>query len=140
MIIPEPGVGAQRGFPGVRKPEWHIQASNFSLRFEVLDGNVLHGIATGRFKGDYIEPVFHLNDKVINTMGLDSGPYYYLLGLTGIDGAGQKARKRYVRAISQFQRSIPSKWWSFTVPTNWSPRRSICQNRSSPSRSALQKI
>ena len=93
--------------PVVRKPEWHLQASNFSLRFEVFDGNVLHGIATGRFKGDYIEPVFGLNDNVITTMGLDSGPYYYMLGLTGIEGAGQKARKRYVKAISQLHEKHP---------------------------------
>jgi PAS domain S-box-containing protein len=99
--------GPALDLPAVRKPEWHLQNGNFSLRFEILNGNILHGIATGRFKADYIEPVFDLNDNVISTMGLDSGPYYYILGLTGIDGAGQKARKRYVRAISQLHEKHP---------------------------------
>ena len=44
--------------PAFRKPEWHFQADNFSLRYEVINGNVLHVISTGQLKEDHIEPAF----------------------------------------------------------------------------------
>ena len=101
------GRGLASDLAAVRKQEWHLQFGTFSLHFEVCDGNILHGIAAGRFKGDHIEPGFRLKNKVINTMGLDSTPYFCVMGLTGIDGAGQKARKGYVKALIQLYRKHP---------------------------------
>ncbi len=70
--------------PVLRKPDWYFQADNFSVRFEILNGNVLHGITNGKVKEDIIDPAVELQENVVRSTGLDSEPYYYVLGLAGI--------------------------------------------------------
>jgi PAS domain S-box-containing protein len=95
--------------PVLRKPDWYFQADNFSVRFEILNGNVLHGITSGKVKENIIDPSVELQENVVRSTGLDSEPYYYVLGLAGSSGASQKARKRYVNAILRFFKKYPFK-------------------------------
>jgi len=99
--------------PAFRKPEWHFQADNFSLRYEVINGNVLHGISTGQLKEDHIEPAIRLKENIISSMGLDSDSYYYVLGLTGSKGASPKARKLYINAILRLYKKYPFQMFIF---------------------------
>ena len=100
------------------KPEWHFQANNFSLGYEIINGNVLHGVSTGRLQEDHIEPAFQLKENIISSMGLDSGSYFYVLGLTESKGASQKARKRYINAILRLYKKYPFQMFIF-YGANW---------------------
>ncbi len=63
----------------------------------------------GKVKERFIDPAVELKETIITTTGLDSGPYYFVLGLTGIESAGQKARKSYVNAILTYFEKYPFK-------------------------------
>ena len=93
----------------LKNPDWQFQADNFLLHFEVLNGNVLHGIIEGKVKERFIDPAVELQETIIRSTGLDSVPYYLVLGLAGTTSASQKARKSYVNAILRYFEKYPFK-------------------------------
>ena len=91
----------------IKKPDWHFQAENFSLHFEAIDENIIHGITTGMFNEHNVEPAFRLKETVIKAMGLELKPYYLVIGLTETKGASQKARNRYIEGILRLFKKYP---------------------------------
>jgi len=94
-------------FTVANKPQWHLQREGFSLRFEVLGGNILHGISTGRLEKAHVGPSMRLQEEVTKAAGLSQGPYCYVLGLKDSQGTGQEARKLYVDAVMALHRKYP---------------------------------
>ena len=94
-------------------PDWHLQFANFSLRFEVINDKVLHGISTGRLEKSHIEPSLQLQEEVTRSAGLSAGKYYYILGLKDSAGTSQKARKQYVNAILRLYKKNPFRMFVF---------------------------
>ena len=91
----------------LRKPEWHYHTENFSVHFEIINDNILHGIATGRFKEDHVESAIRLKETVIGSINSKSKPYYIILGLSETKSASQKGRNRYVEAILKLFKNQP---------------------------------
>ena len=91
----------------LRKPEWHYHAENFSVHFEIINDNILHGIASGMFKEDHVEPAIRLKETVIGSINSKSKPYYIILGLSETKSASQKSRNRYVEAILKLYKNNP---------------------------------
>ena len=92
---------------------WHYKTDNFSLKFEIINSNILHGITTGRLKEEQIEPSFQLHEKVTRESDLFPGRYYFVIGLDQYVGIGQKERKLYVKAILEFYKKYPFKMLIF---------------------------
>jgi signal transduction histidine kinase len=88
-------------------PLWKFQMDNFSLHYEIINGNILHGITVGKLKEDHIDPSFQLMGKTVRFIQNFSNRYYYVLGTSGIRETNQRARKKFVAAILQFYRKHP---------------------------------
>ncbi|MCD4716666.1 MAG: hypothetical protein K8R45_07990 [Desulfobacterales bacterium] len=97
----------------VSQPDWCYQAENFSLRFEVINDCVLHGISTGRFEKEHIDPSTRLREEIIESAGLSGSPYSYVLGLEESGGTSQDARKQYVQAILNLHKKYPFNMFLF---------------------------
>ncbi|UCF90111.1 MAG: hypothetical protein JSW39_17660 [Desulfobacterales bacterium] len=119
IIIDEPPFSAQpaqKRHPGnkpappaiVSKPEWFIQIEDFSLRYEIINGRILHGLTTGKLKEAHIDPCFTMKANIARSM-LPPGDYGYILGLSESKGFTQKARKLYISAILEFYAKYPFK-------------------------------
>lgn len=91
----------------VTDPDWCLQYENYSLRFEVLGGNILHGITTGRLDVEHIAPSLELQYRILRAMSSLGEPYYFVLGMEKSEGTGQKARKRYYDAIMALYQEYP---------------------------------
>jgi len=97
----------------ITHPEWYFQTENFSLKFEIINGFVLHGISTGRLEKEHINPCLRMKENVIKSIGLFPGSYYYILGLKESEGTDQRARKLYVKAILEFYKKYPFEMFIF---------------------------
>lgn len=86
--------------------EWQFQNGNFSLRFEVINGDILHGISAGRLEEKYIIPSLEIQKKAIQSLDLHGKPYYYILGLEDSKRISQKARREYVTAIVELNKEF----------------------------------
>ena len=112
----EPSTASHEGRPhreSVTNPEWNLQYENFSLRFEVIGGNVLHGITTGRLEAEHIAPSFKLQDKILLAISSLGGHYYFVLGMEKSEGTGQKARKLYADAVLALYKKYPFRIFIF---------------------------
>jgi signal transduction histidine kinase len=88
-------------------PAWEIRKENYSLRFQVFDNNILHGIPSGRLKEEYIEPSLLLMEETVRHIQNHCESYYYILGIHGVEGITQKARKLYITQIRKFYKNYP---------------------------------
>lgn len=88
-------------------PSWQFQTDNFSLHYEVIDGNILHGNTRGLLEEGLIAPSFQTMEKTVRFIQNFSNHYYYVLGINSIQGITQKARKSYVTSIIQFYKEFP---------------------------------
>ncbi|MCP4576948.1 MAG: hypothetical protein GY846_11765 [Deltaproteobacteria bacterium] len=91
----------------VTDPDWYLRYENYSLRFEVLGGNILHGITTGRLGAEHIAPSLELQHRILRAMSSLGEPYYFVLGMEKSKGTGQKARKLYFNAILALYQEYP---------------------------------
>ncbi|MCP4689692.1 MAG: hypothetical protein GY859_16685, partial [Desulfobacterales bacterium] len=91
----------------VSSPDCFFSDADFSLRFEVIDGNVLHGVSTGRLEKKHVAPCMALQEKVTLYMGATASRYWYVLGLAESKGVGQKARKLYVKSLLELLKKYP---------------------------------
>jgi signal transduction histidine kinase len=88
-------------------PDWFFQSDDFSLKFEVIEEDILHGITTGFLKEEHIAPSLSMQEQVIKSMGLSKGDYYYVLSLLESKGTSHKVRKQYIAAIMQLYSKHP---------------------------------
>ena len=97
----------------ITDPGWQYKTENFSLRFEIINDNILHGITTGRLREDQIGPSLSLQEEVTKASHLLPDGYYFILGLSQYGGIGQKARKLYADAILELYKKYPFKMLMF---------------------------
>ncbi|MDY6792739.1 MAG: ATP-binding protein [Thermodesulfobacteriota bacterium] len=101
------------------QPGWCYQAENFSVRYEVINGCVLHGITTGRYEKEHIGPSIKLREEVIRSTGLSESPYSLVLGLEESDGISQSTRKQYVQTILDLHKKYPFNMFIFYGVNRW---------------------
>ena len=97
----------------VSQPDWCYQAENFSLRYEIVNGNILHAVTAGRLEKEYIDPALRLKEKVIKSLGKLADSYYYVLGMKESKGASQKTRKSYIDAVLVLYEKYPFQMFIF---------------------------
>jgi len=95
------------------QPDWSYQTETFSLRFEVINDNVLHAVSKGRLEKENIGPSFRMQQTIIESAGKLAESHYYVLGLEESKGTGQKARKSYVEAILALYKKFPFEMFIF---------------------------
>jgi len=91
----------------VAREEWSLQTEDCSIRFEVINGNILHGITSGSLRDREIVESFKIREKVVQAMEPMAGSYYYLAGLSRSQGISTKARKLYISSFRKFYRKYP---------------------------------
>jgi len=89
--------------------EFLFQDNDFSLRYEIINNNIIHGNVAGFFKEEYITPTINLLEDVFKEMEMEGSSYIYILGLGDIGGFNHKARKVVLPAILGQQKEKPVK-------------------------------
>ncbi len=112
-VFPITSQAGNTQYKRLTRPDWVLQTDNFSLRFEIINGYVLHGISIGRLEPEHIAPAMELQEKVIQSMDGTGSSYYYILNLMGSEGTGQKTRKLYVDAVVKLNKRYPLQMFVF---------------------------
>ncbi len=102
----------------LRKDEWSYQGGDFNQRYELIDGDIIHVIASGRLKEEDIRPLFILLKKVFDQIPPSNRSYYLVVNLESVKVLDFKARRRFVSALTQWYREHPFKLIIF-YNTNW---------------------
>ncbi len=108
----------------VNKKEWSINLGEYKMRFERMNGNILHAVPSGYLKAKHIEPIFNLQKKAFAEMDLKDKKYYLLSDQKALKGAALKARLDFDSALRKWHQQHPARMLIF-YNTNWAIRAAI---------------
>ncbi len=101
-------LGSRSGLHGtVRLPEWQVDLDGFSLRWEVVDGHIAHGVARGFLGSQHVEPLFEKNRRVAEFIEQTGAPVSAIVDIAQLSGITVNGRRSYVRAFRELQESNP---------------------------------
>jgi len=93
----------------LRRDDWAFDMEGFRVRFEVIDGHILHSISEGHFKDIHLSPLISLRDRISRSLASVAGPNTIIGGFKGLHGVDRRARKYYLDAITAWHRKAPLK-------------------------------
>jgi len=110
--VPAPTAAARREPPDAaggleRRPGWTFEQSGFRLSWELVDGRVMHGIASGTLRSEHIEPLFAVMDRVFAHANRSASRPAIVLDITELDGVSIAGRRRFVDALRDWREQRP---------------------------------
>ncbi len=103
---PAPAGKALRG-KVFAKDDWRLELDAFSMRLEVINGNILHSYSRGVLKKEHIEPIAALRVKVNDALGPERGVDYFINCVKDLKRIDRKARRLYVKSIMKWHERRP---------------------------------
>jgi len=92
------------GWPVLNRPDWIYAKEDFTIRYEVLDGRIVHAIASGYLDADYIRPIFGLRRRVLEEAGLEEAFEGFIANFAAVSGSSYRARLKYIKLLkAQYQ-------------------------------------
>ncbi|MEN8165053.1 MAG: ATP-binding protein, partial [Acidobacteriota bacterium] len=86
---------------------WKLELDGYSIRFEVIDGAVLHSVQEGWVKEEHLDPIFELRNEVMQASGLKGKPFSILAGLDNVEKSDHAGRLGYVRRMVRWYQENP---------------------------------
>lgn len=86
---------------------WRLELEGYSIRFEVIDGSILHSVQKGRIREEHLDAVFALREEVMRSSGLKNKPFSILAGLRDVEKSDNSARLGYIRRMSRWYQENP---------------------------------
>jgi PAS domain S-box-containing protein len=108
----------------VCKEDWSLTFDGYSMRFELINGNIFHAVPSGYLRDEHVGPVFDLLQKAFDEMHLQDGAYSFVCDHKHLKGATIKARRNYVECFRNWHKRHPvNKVIHYN--TNWVLRAAI---------------
>ncbi|MBU3915804.1 PAS domain S-box protein, partial [bacterium] len=96
----------------VSNDDWQLRVDNYSVKFEIIDGLILHADSTGEMEEWHVKPIFELHDRIMTSNPSLKGSFYFVSGVVGLK-VSRKARNKYVKQMIQWQKKYPFKLYIF---------------------------
>jgi len=91
----------------LRRDDWIFEQEGFSVRYEVIDGHIMHAISEGCLEVAHLPGLIALREHVYNSLTEPHGPHYILADLQGLQRVGRRSRKYYQDAMLTWHRKVP---------------------------------
>lgn len=86
---------------------WKLDLDGYSIRFEVINGSVLHSVQQGSVREEHLDPIFELRDEVMRVSGLKGKTFSILAGLENVENSSHAGRLGYVRRMARWYHENP---------------------------------
>ena len=87
--------------------EWAAQINDYTVRYEIIDGDILHAVATGIFSEKSLAVLSEIRNKVFTFMDPPQGIYYSVIGVTNLKTSPWKARKEFSENAKRWYKTHP---------------------------------
>jgi signal transduction histidine kinase/FixJ family two-component response regulator len=91
----------------INDPDWAAQINGYAVRYEIIDGDILHSVATGIFSEKSLAVLSEIRNKVFTSMDPPQGIYYSLIGVTNLRSIPWKARKEFSENAKRWYKAHP---------------------------------
>lgn len=86
---------------------WELKLDGYSIRFEVIDGSILHSVQEGRVREEHLDPIFELRDEVLRAAGLKGKAFSILAGIKNVEKSSHAGRLGYIRRMVRWYQDNP---------------------------------
>ncbi|MCD4717589.1 MAG: hypothetical protein K8R45_12735, partial [Desulfobacterales bacterium] len=115
------------GHAAVINPIWNLQTEDFSVQFEIIEGNIIHTTAKGFLREKDVVPLHELREKVVNSISSPNDIYFIVAGVGDLKGGSRKARRKYLASLRDAYNEKPFQYIMYG--TNWFLRTAINVSR-----------
>ncbi len=95
------------GWTVCSRPEWVYAEKGYSIRYEILNGQIFHAITEGYLKEEYVDGLYRMREKILAEMGLSNGVDCYLVNLKAHSGLSYRARLKYIKLFKKHYKQTP---------------------------------
>ncbi len=113
--------------PVVRRDEWIMEAPDFQIAFEIVDGRIIHSVSSGYLRDVHLPGIIALRDEVAASMRPMGPPGYIVANMSGLTGYERRARRHYLENIAAWHRQSPLNGF---IPYGLSPLMAAAVNLS----------
>ena len=103
----------------VSNPSWECERGGFGLSWEVIDGHVMHGVASGTLRSEHIEEIFEVIERVASHTRRHAPRPAIVVDITELEGVSVAGRRRFVDALRLWRDKNP---WSVLAFYGANPR------------------
>jgi len=89
------------------RKEWQYKVEGYSIRYELIDDNIIHKTSMGYLNAEYLESVYELQERILKSCGLSGHPYYIVSNVEELKGSSLKARKTHARLFAEWLETYP---------------------------------
>jgi PAS domain S-box-containing protein len=101
------------------RPEWHYAEKDFAIRYEILNGRIVHAIAEGYLKEDYIQKVDDLRRKILEDAGLTDGFEGFISNFGALSGISYRARLKHIKLLKRQYEQVPFNSYTVYGASRW---------------------
>jgi PAS domain S-box-containing protein len=103
----------------VSHPSWEYQHRGFGLSWEVIDGHVMHGVASGTLRSEHIAEIFEVIDQVVAHTRRHAPRPAIVVDITELEGISVAGRRRFVDTLREWR---SKRSWSMLAFFGANPR------------------
>ncbi len=87
--------------------DWQLKLDGFSIRFEIINSEIIHSVPDGDLKEFHLPSLFELREKVIQTL-LSQGDFkYFISDVKHFSVTNSRIRKLYVKSLQDTYEKYP---------------------------------
>ena len=88
--------------PTVSPDRWQVRTESYSIRYEVINGNIIHGKTTGSLNEIEILEHTKMREEVVSELKPKAGSFFLVAGFSKSQRVSAKARKIYLSSLLEF--------------------------------------
>ena len=90
----------------LRCEDWAFERDGYGVRFEVIDGHILHSVSKGAMGINHLPDLLALRDRVYTSLHEVHGPLCMVVGMRELQRVERRVRRFYIQAISAWHRKV----------------------------------
>ena len=92
-----------------KEPVWDLKFSDYAVRYEIIDNNIIHVVSEGLFGAEHIDTVIkYQNNFIKKNFHNKIGEYYYVVDLSNVS-ITRDCRRKYADEIQSLYKLFPFK-------------------------------
>ncbi len=109
-LEPSPAADLELAAPGSgvsSRPEWQLALPGLDVRYEIVDGSILHGIGVGRLNPEHLPAVFAMNRRVATRIACPPEQAAVVVNAERLDRLTLSARRGFVEWVRRWHGEWP---------------------------------
>lgn len=90
---------------------WNLNLENFSVKFKIIDDNIVFSKSEGVWRSGYSKKFFELLKNILYETGIEKkGKYYRIADWSGVEKSQWKARQEYIKELKNLDKIVKCKF------------------------------